>query len=99
VTFVGKKNLTQDGLITTSPFSRITGKLAYTWPGGWTAFTQATLYPGDRLSEIAINFGNPTGASSSDIFVSAPPAVVVLAGLTYRYPTAVASGPPTLVTK
>src|SRR5205814_923842 len=32
VTFVGKKNLTQDGLITTSPFSRITGKLAYSWP-------------------------------------------------------------------
>jgi outer membrane receptor protein involved in Fe transport len=99
VTFVGKKNLTQDGLITTSPFSRVTGKLAYTWPEGWTAFTQATWYPGDRLSEIAINFGNPTGASSSDIFVSAQPAVVVLAGLTYRFPTAVASASPTLVTK
>jgi hypothetical protein len=99
VTFVGKKNLTQDGLITTSPFSRVTGKLAYTWPEGWTAFTQATWYPGDRLSEIAINFGNPTGASSSDIFVSAQPAIVVLAGLTYRFPTAVASAPPTLVTK
>lgn len=99
VTFVGKKNLTQDGSITTSPFSRVTGKLAYTWPEGWTAFTQATWYPGDRLSEIAINFGNPTGANSSDIFVSAQPAVVVLGGLTYRFPTAVALAPPTLVTK
>ena len=99
VTFVGKKNLTQDGLITTSPFSRVTGKLAYTWPEGWTAFTQATWYPGNRLSEIAINFGNPTGASSSDIFVSAQPAVVILAGLTYRFPTAVALAPSTLVTK
>ena len=99
VTFVGKKNLTQDGLITTSPFSRVTGKLAYTWPEGWTAFTQATWYPGNRLSEIAINFGNPTRASSSDIFVSAQPAVVILAGLTYRFPTAVALAPSTLVTK
>ena len=33
VTFVGKKNLTQDGLITTQPYSRVTGKLAYSWPG------------------------------------------------------------------
>ena len=99
VTFVGKKNLTQDGLITTSPFSRVTGKLAYSWPEGWTAFTQATWYPGDRLSEIAVNFGPPTGASSSDIFVSAQPTLVVLAGLTYRFPTAVASAAPAVVTK
>jgi outer membrane receptor protein involved in Fe transport len=99
VTFVGKKNLTQDGLITTSPYSRVTGKLAYSWPEGWTAFTQATWYPGDRLSEIAINFGPPVGALSSDIFVSAPPGLVVLAGLTYRLPTIAAAAPPTVVTK
>ena len=99
VTFVGKKNLTQDGLITTSPYSRVTGKLAYSWPEGWTAFTQATWYPGDRLSEIAINFGDPTGASSADIFVSAQPKLAVLAGLTYRFPTTVASATPTLITK
>ncbi len=91
ITLVGKKNLTQDGLITTSPYSRVTGKLAFSWPEGWTVFSQATWYPGDRLSEIAINFGDPTGASSADIFVSAQPALVVLAGLTYRFPTAVAS--------
>lgn len=99
VTFVGKKNLTQDGLITTSPYSRVTGKLAYSWPEGWTAFSQATWYPGDRLSEIAINFGDPTGANSSDIFVSAQPRLAVLAGLTYRFPTATAVANTGLVTK
>ena len=98
ITFVGKKNLTQDGLITTQPYSRVTGKLAYTWPDGWTAFSQATWYPGDRLSEIAINFGDPTGASSADIFVSAQPALVVLMGVSYRIPTTLASAAP-LVTK
>jgi hypothetical protein len=51
------------------------------------------------LSEIAINFGNPTGASSSDIFVSAQPKLAVLAGLTYRFPTAIAAATPTLITK
>jgi outer membrane receptor protein involved in Fe transport len=87
VTFVGRKNLTQDGLLTTNPFSRITGKLAYAWPEGWTAFAQGTWYPGDRMSEIAINFGDPTGAASADIFTSAQPKLVALAGLSYRFPT------------
>jgi len=99
VTLVGKKNLTQDGLLTTSPYSRVTGKLAYSWPDGWTAFTQATWYPGNRLSEIAINFGDPTGANPADIFVSAQPELVVLAGLSYRFPTAVASATPRTLTK
>jgi outer membrane receptor protein involved in Fe transport len=90
VTFVGKKNVTQDGLITTSPYSRVTAKIAYAWPEGWTAFTQATWYPGDRLSEIAINFGPPVGASSGDIFVSAQPKLVVLAGVSYRFGTGLA---------
>ncbi|MCW2216990.1 outer membrane receptor protein involved in Fe transport [Bradyrhizobium japonicum] len=99
VTFVGKKNLTQDGLITTSPYSRVTGKLAYSWPEGWTAFTQATWYPGDRLGEVAINFGNPVNASSADIFVSAQPTLAVLAGVTYRFPTVMAAAAPKLVTK
>lgn len=85
ITFVGKKNLTQDGLITTSPYRRVAAKLAYAWPDGWTAFAQTTWYPGDRLSEIAINFGDPVGASSADIFVSAQPKLVVLAGLSYRF--------------
>jgi outer membrane receptor protein involved in Fe transport len=83
-TFVGKKYLTQDGLLTTSPFTRWAARLAYSWPDGLTAFTQATWYPGDRLSEFATNFGNVTGASSSDIFTSPVPALKVMAGLTYR---------------
>lgn len=97
ITFVGKKNLTQDGLLTTQPFSRVAAKLAYAWPEGWTAFTQATWYPGDRLSEIAINFGDPVDAKASDIFVSAQPALVVLTGVSYRFATAGAPGP--MVTK
>ena len=94
VTFVGKKRLTEDGAITTSPFSRITGKLAYSWPEGWTAFTQATWYPGDRYSEIAVNFGDPVTATPADIFVSAQPTLVVMAGLTYRFQTAAISPAP-----
>jgi len=87
VSFIGKKYLTQDGLLTTSPFTRFSAKLAYTWPEGWTAFGQATWYPGDRLSEFATNFGNVTNASSADIFTSPAPALTVMAGLTYRIPT------------
>ncbi len=99
VTFVGKKFLAQDGQITTSPYQRVTGKLAYSWPEGWTAFTQATWYPGDRLSEVAFNFGDPVTATPADIFVSAVPRLAVLGGLTYRFPTAVASAAPALMTK
>lgn len=101
VTFIGKKRLTEDGALGTSPFSRVTGKLAYSWPEGWTAFTQATWYPGNRLSEIAINFGDPVTATPADIFVSAQPTLVAMAGLTYRFQTAaIAPGlAPTLFTK
>ena len=53
----------------------------------------------DRLSEIAINFGDPVGAKSSDIFVSAQPTLTVLAGLTYRFPTVATAASPNLVTK
>jgi outer membrane receptor protein involved in Fe transport len=95
VSFIGKKYLSQDGLLTTSPFRRVAGKLAYTWPDGWTVFGQATWYPGDRLSEFATNFGNVTGASSSDIFTSPAPGLTVMAGLTYRLPTPNFAPPPT----
>jgi hypothetical protein len=56
---------------------------------------QATWYPGDRLSEFATNFGNVTGASSSDIFTSPAPGLTVMAGLTYRLPTPNFAPPPT----
>jgi outer membrane receptor protein involved in Fe transport len=88
ITFIGEKNLSQDGLLTTSPYERVTGRLAYAWPeDGWIAFAQATWYPGDRFSETAFNFGDPTGASASDIFVGPVPEAVAMAGLTYRLPT------------
>ena len=86
VTFVGRKFLSQDGASTTTPYQRATAKLAYAWPEGWTAFTQAIWYPGDRFSEIAINFGDTVSATPADIFVSAQPRLVVQGGLTYRFP-------------
>jgi outer membrane receptor protein involved in Fe transport len=95
VTLVGKKYVTQDGLLTTSPFARIAGRLAYTWPEGWSVFGQAMWYPGDRLSEFATNFGSVTGASSADIFTSPAPGLTVMAGLSYRIPTPAFAAPPT----
>ncbi|MDC7784465.1 TonB-dependent receptor [Rhodoplanes sp. TEM] len=87
VTFVGKKNLTQDGLLSTEPYSRVTGRLAYAWAEGWTAFTQATWYPGDTTSEIALNFGDVVNASSADIYTSPQARLAVTAGLIYRFDT------------
>ncbi|RZS50782.1 outer membrane receptor protein involved in Fe transport [Variibacter gotjawalensis] len=86
VTYVGKKYLTEDGLLTTSAYARVSAKVGYAWPSGWSAFTQATWYPGDRLSEIAINFGPGVGATSADIFTSPVAKLTVLAGLSYRFP-------------
>ncbi len=86
VTFVGRKYLTQDGQLATSPYSRFTGRVVYTWPDGWSAFTQATWYPGDRTSEIAINFGDVANASSADIYTSPVPELNVRMGLSYRIP-------------
>jgi outer membrane receptor protein involved in Fe transport len=91
-TFVSKKHLTEDGQINTVPYARVTGKLGYNWPAGWSVFTQATYYPGDRLSEIAFDLADPVTATSADIFTNPQPVLVVLAGLTYRFPTALASG-------
>ena len=53
VTFVGKKYLDEDGSIITSPYSRLSTKLAYTWYG-WNAFAQATWYPGNLNGEAGV---------------------------------------------
>jgi outer membrane receptor protein involved in Fe transport len=45
ISFIGPKHLTQDGLLNTSPFTRCAARLAYSWPDGWTTFTQATGTP------------------------------------------------------
>lgn len=88
ISFIGKKYMTQDGLITTSPYTRLTGKLAYAWPAGWSSFVQAIWYPTDQLDEIAFNLNGPvTSASSSNIYVSPVAKFTVMAGLSYRFPT------------
>jgi outer membrane receptor protein involved in Fe transport len=87
VSFVGPQNLTQDGALTTSSYQRVAGKLAYSWPNGWTIFSEATWYPGDTLSEFAINLGPVTGAASSDIYTAPVPRWTMLAGVAYRIPT------------
>ena len=87
INFVGKKRLTEDGLISTSAYEKVSAKLAYAWPTGWSAFTQASWYPGDRYSEAAFNFGDAVSATASDIYVAPVPEFTVLAGFSYRVPT------------
>ena len=61
VGFIGKKYLSDvsDGQLTSSPYQRLSAKVGYAWPSGWSAFTQATWYPGNRDSEFEINFSDP----------------------------------------
>ena len=85
--FIGRKALSEDAAIRTKPFPRLTARLAYKWPDGWTAFGQAVWYPGDRLSEAAFNFGPVVGATSADVFVSPMPKLTLLAGVNYAFAT------------
>jgi outer membrane receptor protein involved in Fe transport len=88
VTFIGKKFMTEDGLVTSSPYERVSAKIAYAWPSGWSAFTQATWYPGDRYSEAIFNFADdPLHAANADIYVAPVPEFTMLAGFSYRIPT------------
>ncbi|MDB5509066.1 MAG: cirA [Hyphomicrobiales bacterium] len=87
MTFVGKKYLAEDGSQTAKPYQRVSAKLAYRWRSGWDAFAQATWYPGERHSESAFNFGNPTGATPADIFVRPVAELTLLAGANYRFAT------------
>jgi len=87
VQFVGKKQLTQDGVITTNPYERVSGRVAYTYREQWTGFVDLVWYPSDRLSETAINLGPVTGASLADIVVNPQAPVTVIAGLSYRFST------------
>jgi outer membrane receptor protein involved in Fe transport len=88
VTFVGHQNLTQDGGQTAAPYQRLTGRINYAWPDGWSVFTEAIWYPGSLLSEFAFNLTGPVvGAASSDIYTAPVPRFTVLGGFTYRVPT------------
>jgi hypothetical protein len=61
VSFVGHQNMTQDGALTASAYQRVTCRLNYPWPSGWSVFTEAIWY------EFAFNLTGPVvGASSSD---------------------------------
>ena len=87
INFIGKKFLTEDGGLTTSPYQRVAAKIAYAWPSGWTAFAQGTWYPGNLYSEAAFNFGDPVQTSSADIYVGPVPEFTILAGISYRMPS------------
>ncbi len=87
VGFIGKKYLSDvsDGQLTSSPYQRLSAKVGYAWPSGWSAFTQATWYPGNRDSEFEINFSDPGTAPT--IRTSPVPEFTMLAGFSYRAPT------------
>jgi outer membrane receptor protein involved in Fe transport len=87
LSYIGAKPLSEDGLQRTSPFPRVSGRVAYVHPSGWTAFGQATWYPGSRVSEIALNFGDVVSATSSDIYTSPVPRLTLLAGVSYGFAT------------
>jgi outer membrane receptor protein involved in Fe transport len=88
LTYTGAKPLSEDGRQRTSPFPRVSGRIAYVDPSGWTAFGQATWYPGSRVSEIALNFGDVASATSADIYTSPVPRLTLLAGVSFGFPTA-----------
>ena len=87
VEFIGKKNLTEDGMITTNPYQRISGRLFYGHQSGWTGFADVIWYPSDRLSETAINFGNPINATAADVFVNPQAPFALMVGASYRFKT------------
>ncbi|MPZ41626.1 MAG: TonB-dependent receptor [Rhizobiales bacterium] len=82
VSFIGKKYMSEDGLIATPSYQRVNAKVAYSWPTGWSAYGQAVWYPSDKTSEIAIDFGPAVGVLTSPM-----PGLTLMAGLKYQIPT------------
>ena len=87
LSYIGAKPLTEDGLIRSSPYPRVSGRIAYVHASGWTTYGQATWYPGDRTSESIFNFGSAVSATAADIFTSPQPRLTLLAGITYGFAT------------
>lgn len=87
LSYIGAKPLTEDGGLRSSPYPRVSGRLAYVHASGWTTYGQATWYPGDRTSESIFNFGSSVSATASDIFTSPQPRLMLLAGITYGFAT------------
>lgn len=88
VSFIGHQNMTQDGALTAGSYQRVTGRLNYSWPSGWSVFGETIWYPGSILNEFAFNLTGPVvGAASSDIYTAPVARWTVLGGFTYRIPT------------
>lgn len=89
LSYTGAKPLTEDGGLRSSPYPRVSGRIAYIHESGWTTYGQATWYPGDRTSESIFNFGSSVSAVAADIFTSPQPRLTLLAGITYGFATGV----------
>jgi outer membrane receptor protein involved in Fe transport len=86
--YYGKRHLSEDGVQTTHPYPRVSGRVAYYHQRiGWTAYADLIWYPGDRLSETAVNFGPAVGATASDIFVNPQAPTTVMVGAAYHFKT------------
>jgi hypothetical protein len=85
--YIGAKPLTEDGVLRSSPYPRVSGRIAYIHESGWTTYGQATWYPCDGTSESIFNFGSSVSASAAEIVTSPQPRVTLLAGLTYGFAT------------
>ena len=66
-----QKCLAEDCEVTTSAYERVSTKIAYAWPSGWSVFTQATWYPGNLYSEAAFNITGDAVHAGSSVSMSA----------------------------
>lgn len=87
LSYIGAKPLTEDGGLRSSPYPRVSSRIAYIHESGWTTYGQATWYPGARTSKSIFNFGSSVSATAADIFTSPQPCLSLLAGLTYGLAT------------
>lgn len=90
LSYIAAKPLTEDGKLRSTPYARVSGRITYVHPSGWTTFGQATWYPGDRTSESIFNFGDVVSASSADIYTSPVARLTLLAGISYGFATGAA---------
>lgn len=84
--YYGKKPLAEDGVLTTRPFPRISGRLGYTHErSGWGGHIDVIWYPGDRLSETAVNLGGALATDPSQIGVNPVAPLMVMVGASYAW--------------
>ncbi len=86
--YYGRQNLTADGVLKTSPYPRVSGRLGYAHDrSGWSAYADMIWYPGDRLSETAVNLGSTLATSPSQIGVNPMAPFMAFLGVAYRWQT------------